>query len=131
MYKNIHFILIFALLSFTAFFIYSFINKTSLLKKKSIENPPIKSILKKQNKPVLTPEKEQIQIQLNEEAHLIRVEEPAVIQKEEQKNYNENFKQFYEEIEDISNEPITIQNMFRDQMRDNYGKTSTSIKKRN
>ena len=116
-----------SIILFTIFFIYSFIQKSRLLKKKSIKKPILNPPLVE--KPKLSPEKKQIEIKLNKESHLIRVEEPAHIQKEEQKNYNNNFNQFYEEIQDISNQPITFENIFRDEMKNNYGKTSISIKK--
>lgn len=120
---------IFSLFIFTIFFIYTFFQKSKLLKKNSIEQPDLNK--PPVEKPKLSPEKKHIQIKLNKESHLIRVEVPAYIQKEEQKNYKEKFNQFYEEIQDISNEPITFENIFRDEMKNNYGNTSTSRKKLN
>lgn len=110
-------------------FIVHFYKYSQILKKNSTVLKKNSTVLDENamDKPIISDEKKEIETQLNNESHLIRIEEPAKIQKEEQKNYKDNFHQFYEEIQDISNEPITFENMFRDQMKDNYLHPSRSL----
>ena len=130
------------LLIISIVFIASYIFRIKLLKKNSITNAvnfdisngdetynSSTSASTEQMKTLTDKQKKEIEIELNKQSYLIRIEEPVFIQKEEQKNYKDNFHQFYEEIQDISNEPIVFENIFRDQMRDNYGKTSISARK--
>lgn len=128
--KNI-FLLSLIFLSFLL--INHFIKQSKLLKKNSMEIEEKGDEIKigKIGEIELSLEKQKIQNDLNRESYLIRVETPAEIQKEEQKNYKNNFHQFYEEIQDISNEPVNFENIFRDQIKENYGKTSISLRKKN